>query len=191
MVLWWGRGRFNQDGGSNLGYERAPDAAGVPSSLVSGRDFTLENLSLYVPPDYQTVIDGQENVRVRQVRVRIDHYWTLHTQRHEGWVARLGNNCAVTDCDLQAKGGGISPGRHNYIARNRVTAGKTPCPLGGARQVIVEDNGRGFDPAGVSTTSDGLFNMRQRLTRIGGEALITRPEAGGTRVEFSLPLAEA
>ncbi len=62
---------------------------------------------------------------------------------------------------------------------------------GGPLQVIVEDNGRGFDPAGVSTTSDGLFNMRQRLTRIGGEALITRPEAGGTRVEFSLPLAEA
>jgi signal transduction histidine kinase len=61
---------------------------------------------------------------------------------------------------------------------------------GGPLQVVVEDNGRGFDPAGVSTTSDGLSNMRQRLTRIGGEALITRPEAGGTRVEFSLPLAE-
>ncbi len=60
----------------------------------------------------------------------------------------------------------------------------------GSLRVTVEDNGRGFDPAGVSSTSDGLLNMRQRLARIGGEAVITRPEAGGTRVEFSLPLAE-
>ena len=140
VVLWWGQGRFNLDGGSNLGYERATNAAKVPPRLISGRDFTLENLSLYVPPDYQTVIDGHENVRVRHVRVRIDHYWTLHTQRYEGWVARLGNHCEVSDCDIQAKGGGISPGRFCVIARNRLTAGKTPCPLGGSRQVIVEDN---------------------------------------------------
>ena len=140
VVLWWGQGRFNLDGGSNLGYERATNAARVPQRLISGRDFTIENLSLYAPPDYQTVIDGQENVRVRQVRVRIDHYWTLHTQRYEGWVARLGNHCEVSDCDIQAKGGGISPDRFCVIARNRLTAGKTPCPLGGSRQVIVEDN---------------------------------------------------
>ncbi len=140
VVLWWGQGRFNLDGGSSLGYERAPDVAKVPARLISGRDFTMENLSLYVPPDYQTVIDASENVRVRHVRVRIDHYWTLHTQRYEGWIARLGKNCQVTDCDFQAKGGGIAPGKFCYLARNRVTTGKTPCPLGGSRQVIVEDN---------------------------------------------------
>lgn len=140
VVLWWGQGRFNLDGGSDLGYERAPGAAEVPPRLVSGRDFTMENMSLYVPPDYQTVVDGSENVRLRRLRVRIDHYWTLHTKRYEGWVARLGDHCEVTDCDIQAKGGGISPGRWCQIAGNLVTSGKTPCPLGGSRQVIVENN---------------------------------------------------
>ena len=140
VVLWWGTGRFNLDGGSNLGYERPADACKVPPNLISGHDFTMENLSLYVPPDYQTVIEGRENVRLRHLRVRIDHYWTLHTQRYEGWIARLGTGCEVTDCDLQAKGGGLSPGRYCYVARNRVTTGKTPCPMGGSRQVIVEDN---------------------------------------------------
>jgi signal transduction histidine kinase len=61
---------------------------------------------------------------------------------------------------------------------------------GGSLRVIVEDNGRGFDPAGVSSTSDGLLNMRQRLANLGGTAVITRLDTGGTRVEFSLPLAE-
>ena len=140
VVLWWGKGRFNLDGGSDFGYARKENEAKPSASLISGRDFTVENMSIYVPPDYQTVIDGQENVRVRHVRMRIDHYWTLHTQRYEGWFARLGKNCEVTDCDIQAKGGGISPGSYCWIARNKVTAGKTPCPLGGARQVIVEDN---------------------------------------------------
>lgn len=140
VVLWWGSGRFNLDGGSDLGYARKEGEAKPPANLISGRDFTIENMSLYVPPDYQTVIDAQENVRIRRVRMRIDHYWTLHTQRYDGWFARLGKNCEVTDCDIQAKGGGISPGTYCWIARNKITAGKVPCPLGGARQVIVEDN---------------------------------------------------
>jgi len=140
VVLWWGQGRFNLDGGSDLGYARPAEAAEPPRTLVSGRDFTLEQMSLYVPPDYQTVIHGFEHVRLRKLRVRIDHYWTLHTQRYEGWVARLGDHCEVTDCDIQAKGGGLAPGRFCFIARNRLTAGKTPCPLGGSRQVVVEDN---------------------------------------------------
>ena len=61
----------------------------------------------------------------------------------------------------------------------------------GALRVSVEDNGRGFDPSTVNATSDGLLNMRQRLAGIGGRALITRLDTGGTRVEFSLPLSES
>ena len=55
-------------------------------------------------------------------------------------MARMGKNCEVTDCDIQAKGTGLVPGPYGYVARNRVMAGKTNCPLGGAQQVIVEDN---------------------------------------------------
>ncbi len=59
----------------------------------------------------------------------------------------------------------------------------------GVLEIEVEDNGRGFDPAGVAPTSDGLGNMRQRLEAIGGGCVIERPATGGTRVRFRLPLS--
>jgi hypothetical protein len=140
VVLWWGSGRFNLDGGSALGYERKADAPKPPPNMIFGRDFAIEDLSLYLPPDYETAIAAWDNVRIRRVRVRIDHYWTLHTERYEGCVARLGKNCEVTDCDLQAKGTALTAGEYILVARNRIAAGKTHCPLGGSRQAIVEDN---------------------------------------------------
>jgi len=78
---------------------------------------------------------------MRRVRVRIDHHWALDgSRRPEGTIVRLGENFEVSDCDIIAKGTGIIPGRYGLIARNRILAGKTNCPLGGAREVIVEDN---------------------------------------------------
>lgn len=60
----------------------------------------------------------------------------------------------------------------------------------GVLRVIIEDDGRGFDPAVASGDGDGLLNMRERLAAIGGATVIVRSETGGTRVEFSLPLAD-
>jgi len=140
VVLWWGVGRFNLDGGSDMGYARNANEPRPPANLIFGRDFAIEDLSLYVPPDYETVVAAQENVRIRRVRVRIDHYWTLHTQRYEGVVVRMGRNCEVSDCDILAKGTGVIPGDYCLVVRNQIRAGKTHCPLGGARQAIVEDN---------------------------------------------------
>jgi hypothetical protein len=140
VVLWWGSGRFNLDGGSDLGYAPPPDAPKPPATLLSGRQFALEDMSLYLPLEYQTAIAAQDSVRLRRVRVRIDHSWTLHTQRYEGTVVRMGRNCEVSDCDILAKGAALIPGEFGLVARNRVMAGKTPCPMGGARQLIVEDN---------------------------------------------------
>ncbi|MCX5684426.1 MAG: glycosyl hydrolase family 28-related protein, partial [Planctomycetota bacterium] len=140
VVLWWGEGRFNLDGGGDMGYTRPENEPKPPGTLMSGRDFALEDMSLYLPPDYETAIAAHENVRVRRVRVRIDHAWTLHTKRYEGTVLRMGKNCEVSDCDVMAKGCAFVPGDFGLVTRNRVMAGKTPCPLGGARQIIVEDN---------------------------------------------------
>jgi hypothetical protein len=140
VVLWWGEGRFNLDGGAGLGYARAENEPKPPATLVSGRDFALEDMSLYLPLEYETAIAAHENVCVRRVRVRIDHAWTLHTRRYDGTVLRMGKNCEVSDCDVLAKGAALVPGEFGLVARNRVMAGKTPCPLGSARQLIVEDN---------------------------------------------------
>jgi signal transduction histidine kinase len=63
-------------------------------------------------------------------------------------------------------------------------------------QIRVEDDGSGFDPAAaVSTTRGegtggfGLFNVRERITRLGGRVRIDSQPAEGTRVTLVVPLA--
>ena len=141
VVLWWGAGRFNLDGGSDEGLESEKDRARVPATLIHGTEFALENMSLYLPLAYQTGISSAQRFQMRKVRVRVDHHWAMDgRKRPEGVVAYLGNNAEVTDCDILAKGAALIPRDYCVIARNRIMAGKTNCPLGGAEQVIVEDN---------------------------------------------------
>ncbi len=140
-VLWWGVGRFNLDGGGNAGLARDSTGPKPPDNLIFGREFGIEDMSLYLPLEHQTAIAAGDRFRMHRVRVRIDHHWALDgNQRPEGTLARLGKNFEVTDCDLVAKGTGLVPGQFGLIARNRIVAGKTNCPLGGSREVIVEDN---------------------------------------------------
>jgi hypothetical protein len=141
VVLWWGTGRFNLDGGSEEGLAADPERANVPPTLIHGSAFALEDMSIYFPLAYQTAISSAERFQMRKVRVRVDHHWALDgRKRPEGVVAYLGKNAEVTDCDILAKGTALVPRDYCWIARNRIMAGKTNCPLGGARQVIVEDN---------------------------------------------------
>jgi hypothetical protein len=141
VVLWWGAGRFNLDGGGQQGLARDGKQASPPANLIYGRQFGIEDMSLYFPLDHQTAISGGDRFRMRRVRVRVDHLWTIDgSRRPEGTVARLGDNAQVTDCDIIAKGTALIPGRYALIARNQILAGKTHCPMGGAEEVIVEDN---------------------------------------------------
>jgi hypothetical protein len=141
VVLWWGSGRFNLDGGSDEGLAADKDRLPVPPTLIHGPEFAIEELSLYLPLAYQTGISSDQRFRMRKVRVRVDHHWAMDgRKRPEGVVAYLGRNAEVTDCDILAKGAALVPRQYCLIARNRVMAGKTNCPLGGAEQVIVEDN---------------------------------------------------
>ena len=52
----------------------------------------------------------------------------------------------------------------------------------------LEDNGRGFAPGGELAGADGLRNIRERITRLGGECEITSQPGRGTRVTMMLPL---
>lgn len=54
--------------------------------------------------------------------------------------------------------------------------------------IVVEDKGCGFDPATSSPDGDGLVNMRERLTAMGGACRITSRIGAGTMVELELPL---
>lgn len=61
----------------------------------------------------------------------------------------------------------------------------------GVLQIEVEDNGCGFDSGESGPAHEGLRNMRQRLTDVGGSCEITRCAGGGTKVVFLLPAEDS
>jgi len=61
-------------------------------------------------------------------------------------------------------------------------------------RVIVEDDGKGFDPARLKSMPAkaggfGLFSLRQRLAHMGGELAVESAEGKGTKVTLSAPLS--
>ena len=54
--------------------------------------------------------------------------------------------------------------------------------------VVVQDNGRGFDPAAAKLERNGLTNMSQRMRELSGTCNVTSAPGQGCRVEFSIPL---
>jgi signal transduction histidine kinase len=54
--------------------------------------------------------------------------------------------------------------------------------------VVVEDNGRGFDPAQSDAARNGMTNMTQRMGEIGGFFTVASKPGNGCRVEFTVPL---
>ncbi len=57
--------------------------------------------------------------------------------------------------------------------------------------VRISDDGRGFDPASVSTGSNGIRIFGERMAELGGEFWLESAVGEGTRVAFTLPLPEA
>ena len=84
--------------------------------------------------------------------------------------------------------------KHSSATEVRVTLELAP----GGFQVLVADNGTGFDPAKTATTSAsnrlvsgyGISGIRRRLEQIGGRVEIQSTAGEGTRVELFVPLSE-
>lgn len=55
-------------------------------------------------------------------------------------------------------------------------------------KVIVEDDGKGFNPAESSGTRNGIGNMIQRMEEAGGRCAVASEPGQGCRVEFNIPL---
>jgi len=55
-------------------------------------------------------------------------------------------------------------------------------------QIILTDNGRGFDPVKMAATGNGLDNLGQRLLLLGGQCRIESAVGKGTVVRMTLPL---
>jgi ligand-binding sensor domain-containing protein/signal transduction histidine kinase len=58
----------------------------------------------------------------------------------------------------------------------------------GQLQIVLADNGVGFDPATIPSGGNGLQNMRKRLDTLGGEFELTSRPGQGTQVRLSIPL---
>jgi signal transduction histidine kinase len=56
--------------------------------------------------------------------------------------------------------------------------------------VAISDNGKGFDKAAVTPGRNGLTNMAERMTELGGTCSIVAEPGKGCRTEFSLPLKD-
>jgi signal transduction histidine kinase len=128
-------------------------------------------------------------------------------------LARLGEEFglhAVVDLEVDLEGGAealrrLPPDRWTdvlFIAREALSnvarhAGATRAALVLARDddslvLVVDDNGRGFDPALVAGPDtlgrhQGLTNMRDRATGMGGTFAIERPDGPGTRIIVRVP----
>lgn len=59
---------------------------------------------------------------------------------------------------------------------------------GASAQVMVRDNGRGFNVASVSESSHGLEGMRYRVTSMGGEMTVESAPGAGVKITVLLPL---
>ena len=54
--------------------------------------------------------------------------------------------------------------------------------------VVVADDGKGFDPAQSSGKRNGIGNMIHRMNEVGGRCAVASEPGMGCRVEFSIPL---
>jgi two-component system sensor histidine kinase DegS len=55
-------------------------------------------------------------------------------------------------------------------------------------RLVVQDDGRGFDPTSVRDGSVGLVGMRERLALVGGRLAIESTEGAGTMLTAEVPL---
>jgi signal transduction histidine kinase len=59
---------------------------------------------------------------------------------------------------------------------------------GSGIEVAIEDNGRGF-PVNPSPAGNGLQNLRERISALGGSLHFSNLPEGGASVAFSIPLS--
>jgi signal transduction histidine kinase len=74
--------------------------------------------------------------------------------------------------------------RHAGAERAAVRLVATPDRV----RLVVEDDGRGFDAAGVPEDRHGIVGMRERAEVLGGTLEVRSEPGEGTRIEVTAPL---
>ncbi len=55
-------------------------------------------------------------------------------------------------------------------------------------EIVIKDNGRGFDVNAVGQFRNGLRNMRQRIAECGGDIEVKSALGHGTEIRIAVPL---
>jgi signal transduction histidine kinase len=56
-------------------------------------------------------------------------------------------------------------------------------------QIILEDNGKGFDPYNVRINANGLVNQHRRMSDLNGHVHLTTEPGSGTTIKFIIPFS--
>ncbi len=76
--------------------------------------------------------------------------------------------------------------RHSAATEVRIEMAATDHLL----NIVVADNGRGFEVGQALPGSDGLASMKTRMEKLGGRCAIVSRPGDGTRIDFQLPFGE-
>ncbi|HET9112184.1 MAG TPA: sensor histidine kinase, partial [Ktedonobacterales bacterium] len=74
--------------------------------------------------------------------------------------------------------------RHAQATRAHLELTMTPEKL----RCVIDDNGRGFDPASIPSDRYGVRGMSERARLLGGELRVASAPGEGTRIEVIIPL---
>ncbi len=120
----------------------------------------------------------------------------------------LGPAGIASRCEVTSEGPSLGPERETTLFRAVQEAIRNVARHSGATQALIqvesrdrrlvveiEDDGRGFDLAGVTEPSPsgrglGILGMRERLALVGGSAEVVSSVGEGTRVVLSVPFPE-
>jgi signal transduction histidine kinase len=117
-------------------------------------------------------------LRLAGIRVRLD--FPDHIPQRE-LSADLRHNIFLT----------VKEALHNVVKHANATEVRLSASVTEqALEIGVEDNGSGFVCEPVDALADGLRNMRQRMSDIGGECRVESQSGSGTKVILRLPWPE-
>jgi signal transduction histidine kinase len=127
---------------------------------------------------------------LRDALAQLVQDWATHTRvevdYHDGCLAGHRLPTAVETAVFRVVQEALTNiARHAQARRASVSVAKHESQL----IVIVEDDGRGFDPANAGSGRIGLLGMRERVTQVGGEFDVESAPNSGTTVIAKVPAA--
>jgi signal transduction histidine kinase len=75
---------------------------------------------------------------------------------------------------------------HNIVKHSQATQVNIQFTSGDHFSISITDNGIGFNPSAIPSYNNGLFNMKDRLSAVGGSCTISNHN--GTSVTLRVPL---